>query len=263
MTEVASGRAGVSSLLHQIERVAKYQTGNHRAALGNRKTQDAMQVLAKNHASYALDNAGLGGVGWDRLYCEVTKARNDIMHTGTEAVLAETRTKALAAVLLDALLGAAQEDGMTTIAHVMVEHPVCVHRWQTIADVRRTMLVSDFSVLPLADGAKGNGRRAWLVLTADDLAHWLGTDGRCNVEKGKKVREAKMDMNVEDAEKCGLRFRCARTEPECTRVEEVWNACETLGLPLLVTREPARGEGKEPKIAAMHLVGIVTSFDLL
>ena len=172
LTEVASGRAGVSSLLHQIERVAKYQTGNHRAALGNPKTQDAMQVLAKNHASYALDNAGLGGVGWDRLYCAVTEARNDIMHTGTEAVLAETRTKALAAAI----------GGRT-------------------------------------QGAPPSHAR-------------------------------------------GLRFRRARTEPECTRVEEVWNACETLGLPLLVTREPGRGEGKEPEIA-MHLVGIVTSFDLL
>ena len=205
MTEVASGRAGVASLLHQIERVAKYKLGDHDAALG--KAKDAVRTLVKDHASYALTDTGLGGMGWDTLYDKVRKARNDIMHTGTEAVLADTRTKALAAVLLDALFGAAQEDGVTTLTHVMVEHPVCAHRWQTIADVRRTMLVSDFSVLPLADGAWG--QKAWLVLTADDLASWLEDADQRNDRMGKTVKEA---------EGCGLRLRRARTERECTLV---------------------------------------------
>ena len=210
-----------------------------------------MRTLVKDHASYALTDTGLGGMGWDTLYDKVRKARNDIMHTGTEAVLADTRTKALAAVLLDALFGAAQEDGVTTLTHVMVEHPVCAHRWQTIADVRRTMLVSDFSVLPLADGAWG--QKAWLVLTADDLASWLEDADQRNDRMGKTVKEA---------EGCGLRLRRARTERECTLVQEVWSAYETRPLPVLVTREERRAEGGYSRMD-IHLVGIVTSFDLL
>lgn len=170
MTEVASGRAGVPSLLHQIERVAKYAAGDHNAALGWSSTKDAMRALVKDHASYALENAGLGGMRWCRLYEEVKNARNDVMHTGTQAVLAEARIEAMATVLLEALLGAAKEDGVKTLAHVMVEHPVCVHRWQTIADVRRTMLVSDFSIaacrwsLGRKSMARADGRRSSVLV---------------------------------------------------------------------------------------------------
>lgn len=262
LTEVASGRASVASLLHQIERVAKYTAGKHDAALGHAK--NAMQDLVKSHASYALKDAGLGGMGWDRLYCEVKDARNDIMHTGTEAVLADTRTKALAAVLLDALLDVAREDGMNesgscterfNLAHVMVEHPVCAHPWQTIADVRRTMLVSDFSLLPLADRSECEDPQSWRVLTADDLAAWLGTG---------KQRKEKMSKTLEAAGKSGLRFRRVRTERECKPVQGIWSAGEVGRLPLLVIREEHRGEGEaKASKSFVRLVGIVTAFDLL
>ncbi|MYE23757.1 MAG: hypothetical protein F4Y01_07395 [Gammaproteobacteria bacterium] len=251
--------------------MAKYVAGDHNAALGRTKTRQAMQDLVKNHASYSLEGAGLGGMGWDRLYGEVTDARNDIMHTGSEAVLAETRTKALAAVLLDALLGVAREDGMNQnhncaeplkLAHVMVQHPVCVHLWQTIADVRRTMLVSDFSVLPRADRKECEDPQTWQVLTADDLASWLGT---LDQRKGKHdPRKRKMGMTVKQAKERGLEFRRARTERECTPVQGAWNACEAGRLPLLVTREEPReaSEDGNPN-SVLHLVGIVTAFDLL
>lgn len=148
------------------------------------------------------------------------------------------------------------------LAHVMVEHPVCAHLWQTVADVRRTMLVSDFSVLPLADRKEGEDPRTWRVLTADDLVSWLGTDDQ---RKGKHdPRKCRMGMTVKQAKKCGLGFRRAPTERECTLVQGIWNACEVGRLPLLVTREE-RGEecnARKPK-SVLHLVGIVTSFDLL
>ena len=264
LTEVASGRAGVASLLHQIERVAKYAAGRHDAALGHPKTQNAMQNLVKSHASYALKNAGLGGMGWGRLYCEVKDARNDIMHTGTEAVLAETRTKALAAVLLDALLDIAREDRVNesddraepfSLAHVMVEHPVCAHPWQTIADVRRTMLVSDFSLLPLADRDECEDPQSWRALTADDLAAWLETGDQ---------RKEKMSKTLEAAGKSGLRCRRVRTERECKPVQGIWSAGEAGRLPLLVIREEHRGEGEaKASKSFVRLVGIVTAFDLL
>ena len=95
MTEVASGRDGVASLLHQVERVARYASGGPHASLG--QARGAMRTLVGLFAGHALRDAGLGGMDWERLSEMVRDGRNDIAHTGTEAVLAETRTMALAA----------------------------------------------------------------------------------------------------------------------------------------------------------------------
>ena len=257
LTEVASQRASVASLLHQIERVARYRSGKHKAALGWTEVEAAMHRMVESFAAYALTDAGFGGMNWDSLYSKVKDARNDIMHTGTEAVLAEAQTKALATVLLDALLGAAQgERGMATLVQVMVEHPVCAHRWQTIADVRRTMLVSDFSVLPLADGAMGGDCRVWQVLTADDLAAFLTTSDS---------RDEKMGKTVACAAKSGLNLRCFPTADEGISVQQVWD--DRIQLPLMVTRELGDVEQGAKQAAKPNLpptlVGIVTAFDLL
>ena len=198
------------------------------------------------YARFALQDARLGGVGWDRLYKVVREARNDIAHTGTEAVLAEARTKALAAVLLEALLGVAVEDEMR-LAEVMVADPVCAHGWQTVADVRRTLLVTDFSELPLADGGEEG---EWPTVTADGLAAYLGSDEDERRERmGRTVDEAMVDA-------CRpLQLYPAPTAAEDTPVREIWNGDgEPSDLPLMVTREAAGGP---------ILVGIVTAFDLL
>ena len=245
LTKVASGREGVASLLHQIERVARYASGKAQVSLRN--ASGDMRTLVAAYAGFALQDAGLGGMRWDRLYDLVRDARNDIAHTGTEAVLAETRTKALAAVLLEALLRAADEDGMTRLAEVMVADPVCAHRWQTIADVRRTMLVTDFSVLPLA-GCAMHG--TWPVVTADGVAAYLGSD---EIE-----RKNRMGKTVDEAmgEACRpLQLYNAPTAAEHTLVSVMWNqAGETSSLPLVVMRDAYGGT---------VLVGIVTAFDLL
>ena len=245
LTNVASGREGVASLLHQIERVARYASGKAQISLGN--ASDDMRTLVAAFAGFALQDAGLGGMSWARLYDLVRDARNDIAHTGTEAVLAETRTQALAAVLLEALLRAAEEDGMTRLAEVMVANPVCAHGWQTIADVRRTMLVTDFSELPLA----GCGVDAtWPAVTADGLAAYLGSD---EIE-----RKRRMGRTVDKAlgEACRpLQLYNAPTAAEDTLVSDIRNeAGDGSSLPLMVTREAEGGT---------VLVGIVTAFDLL
>lgn len=254
LTEVVSGRHSVPVLLHQIERVAKYATGKPNVALGRPETKEAMATLVRTFAAYALDDSGLASMGWDNLYKKVKDERNDVMHTGTEAVLAEGHAKGLAVVLLDALLGAAKERGMTTLAEVMVEHPVCAHGWQTLADVRRSMLVSDFSVLPLVDGATSDDPPMWRVVTAEDLAAFLGTNDQ---------RNRRMAKTVERAEECGLRVSVAATACEGTSVQEVWDrrAC----LPLMVIRERYhQRKGKSCDFEKdLHLVGIVTPFDLL
>lgn len=244
LTEVASGRAGVASLLHEIERIARYVSGHHRTTLG--KAAKDMRTLVGLYACFALQDAGLGGMGWSRLYDVVKEARNDIAHTGTEAVLAEAHTKALAAVLLEALLGVAVEDEMR-FAEVMVADPVCAHGWQTIADVRRTLLVTDFSELPLA-GRGEDGK--WLTLTAHGLADYLGPD--------EDERRERMGRTVDEAlgEACRpLRLHPAPTVAEDTPVHDVLTGNDgSSNLPLMVTKQAAGGP---------VLVGIVTAFDLL
>ena len=245
VTGVASGREGVASLLHQVERVARYAGGDHKASLG--KASGAMRTLVAVFAGFALADTGLGKMGWDRLYKLVREARNDIAHTGTEAVVAETRTKALAAVLLEALLGAGGEEGMTNLAEVMVADPVCAHEWQTVADLRRTMLVTDFSELPVA-GCAASG--AWPTVTADCLATYLGSE--------ESERQERMGRRLDQAwGEAGrpLLLYDAPTAPPTTPVCDIPRAeGGELKLPLMVTREAAGGR---------ILVGIVTAFDLL
>ena len=245
MTEVASGRDGVSSLLHQVERVARYASGGAHASLW--EARGAMRTLVGLFAGHALQDAGLGGMDWERLSELVRDGRNDIAHTGTEAVLAETRTMALAGVLLEALLGVAGEDNVTRLAEVMVANPVCVHRWHTVADIRRTMLMTDFTELPLADGAE-DGR--WLTVTAEGLSEYLGPDRKDRMERmGKTVDEAIVEVQRP------LQFCRHRTASAETPASDVWEgASEEPRLPVVVTRQR---EGDT------ELVGMVTAFDLL
>ncbi len=168
-------------------------------------------------------------MGWKRLYREAKAARNDMAHTGTEAVLAELRVTALATVLLEALLNAARGDGVTQLKHVMVENPVCAHPWQTVADVRRTMLTNDFSVLPLRDGS------SWYTVSAESLAEYLMKHKDACL--GKTIRAAWTE--------CGRLRERARTAKESEPASK-W--CGEL--PVIVV---------EDSVA----VGIVTSFDLL
>ena len=245
LARVAAGDGDVASLVHEIERVAKYAAGRDRATLGEEGTTDSVRTLIAVFAPWALDDTGLRGMDWDRLYGEVKDARNDIAHTGTEAVLARTRAMALAAVLLDALFAFAGARRMSTLKDVMVSGLVFAHRWQTVSDVRRTMLVTDFSDLPLSDGGPCDGK--WKTLTARSLAAYLATD-----------RSERLGMTVDDATKQSvraLRVDEALAEDEDKPVREVWTGSGGKpALPLIVTRMGVDGP---------MAVGIVTAFDLL
>lgn len=242
LTQFASGRARVEPLLHEVERVAKYVSGDPKKSLG--RAGQAMGTLVKQFATWAVKDTGLPGMSWGRLYQEVVAARNDIAHTGTEAVLAGTRTAALATVLMDALVRVAEEGAMNRVRDVMVGDPVCAHRWQTVADVRRTMLVNDYSELPLSGGGS---KSRWKTVTARSLAAYLATD-----------RTAKLGLTLEQAlekSRPPLQICEAPTAAEKAPLREVWDAVgEKSELPLIVTRQAPDGP-----IA----VGIVTPFDLL
>ena len=242
LTRFASGRAQIEALLHEVERVAKYVSGDHKKPLG--KAGRAMGTLVKQFAVWAVKETGLPGMSWGRLYQEVLEARNDIAHTGTEAVLAGSRTAALATVLMEALVRVAEEGAVNRVRDVMVGDLVCAHRWQTVADIRRTMLVNDYSELPLSGAGSESG---WKTVTARNLAEFLATDR--TVKLGLTLDQAleKSDAPIQLCE--------ARTAAEKASVRDVWDeADEESGLPLIVTRQGSGGP-----IA----VGIVTPFDLL
>ena len=242
LTGFANGRGSVEALLHEVERIAKYVTGNPQIALG--WATEAMTSLVMSHVPARLVDTGLPGVEWDDLYERVVSGRNDIAHTGTEAALTGTRVAALATVLLGALLELAKENEMTTMKDVMVSNPMCAHDWQTLADLRRTMLVNDYSALPLRDG--GTDEEKWGCVRAEELAAFLtrenGPARGCTLadalsgEWGSRLQVYPADAVKED-EPLGRLLDGA--EPR---------------LPVVVTRNV--GTRRE-------MVGIVTAFDLL
>ena len=69
------------------------------------------------------------------------------------------------------------------ISEIMVANPTCAEKWQTLADIRRTMLVNDFSVLPLPDSEGGD---KWQVVRAEELAAYLLVEDKECREKRKK-----------------------------------------------------------------------------
>ena len=58
------------------------------------------------------------------------------------------------------------------ISEVMVANPTCAESWQTLADLRRTMLVNDFSMLPMRNGTCGEPEK-WRAVRAEELAAYL------------------------------------------------------------------------------------------
>ena len=241
LTGFANGRGSVEALLHQIERIAKYVSANPDIALGQAK--NAMTQLVCRYAPVRLEDSGLPGVRWDDLYRGVVNGRNDIAHTGTEAALAGTRTAALATVLLAALAEAAKGKGMSTMKDVMVSNPICAHGWQTLSDLRRTMLVNDYSALPLSEW-RGD-KTTWACVRAEELAAYLAQERGA---RGRTLAEAQSGHCCSEMD-----FYPAATVRETTSVDNVLGQ-GALGLPVVVTK--CVGERHE-------IIGIVTAFDLL
>ena len=235
LTGFASGRGSVEALLHQIERIAKYVSANPSINLGQAK--GAMTQLVSRYAPFGLKDSGLPGVGWDDLYRSVVTGRNDIAHTGTEAALAGTKTAALATILLTALAEAAKENDVRTMKDVMVSNPTCAHGWQTLADLRRTMLVNDYSALPLSESQ--DDKKTWECVRAEELAHLTQERGAL----GQTLDKVRSEMD----------FYRAATVRESTPVDCLLGR-HAPDLPVVVAR----------CVGGRHeIVGIVTAFDLL
>ena len=224
VTAYATDRGTLASLIHEIERVAKYCHGCPKASLG--KAKKRVRELVEAEAPYMLDKTGLPEWKWCALYDAVQADRNDLMHTGTAAALTGTRSVALAIVLMEALMKPSKS---TTVGQLMVSNPVCAQAWQTLADVRRTMLMHDYSTLPLEDGNCRNND-GWKVLRAGSLGEYLLEDRDDRL--GERIRDSKLPREL---------------VPKVTSSTLIKDVTD---LPVIV----ADGNG---------LLGIVTAFDLL
>ena len=244
LTDFATGKGGPFQLLNQIERVVKYVCNKPKITLGSKEAICCMRKFIEKHACEG--ETGLPGVDWPRLYCYVKDHRNDIAHTGTAAVRAGTHAAALMIVLLDALLDAGrEEEQVMRISEIMVANPTCAEKWQTLADIRRTMLVNDFSVLPLPDSEGGD---KWQVVRAEELAAYLLVeDKECREKRKKEILGCVIN---EKKEVQGLKLYCVKIADEDEPVKKLI------------------GDGRVPSIIVVtnkdkHLVGIVTAFDYL
>lgn len=224
-----AGGASLASVHHQIERIAKHLT-RPKATLGEARCY--MRSLVRENAPHMLEETGLPGWSFADLYDSVTDARNDLAHSGTAAALADTRTAALAFVLLEALM---TPNTSTTAGEIMVSNPVCAQGWQTLADVRRTMLMHDYSTLPFNPNGGGGSCDRWVLVHAKDLGEHLLDD------RDKRIGEALGASSI--------RLRTVQTACPDTPLEGL-----VRHVPVLVT-----DDGSEHGA----LLGIITAFDLL
>ena len=114
---------------------------------------------------------------------------------------------------------------------VMITPVICAEEWQTLAHVRRVMLLHEFTILPYRQPGKG-----WTFVKATGVVRALSKGG-----KGAR------DMVVKAAVECGrLNVTCARL----AGVDEEVDRCKPKTT-LVVTG------------ASQAAVGLVTPFDLL
>ncbi len=190
VTNYATDRGALASLIHEIERVAKYLSGNPEEQLG--KATKHARALVEANAPHMLTETGLPRWNWHAMYDAVREDRNDLTHTGTAAALTGTRAVALALVLMEALMTPRK---CTTAGQLMVSNPVCARSWQTLADVRRTMLMHDYSTPPFENGDSGNGD-GWKVLRAQDLGKYLLDDRKHLCQRLEEARELAQPVSI-------------------------------------------------------------------
>ena len=138
------------------------------------------------------------------------------------------------------------------ISEVVVANPTFAEKWQTLADIRRTLLVNDFSLLPLRDGECGD---KWQVVRAEELAAYLLVeDKECKKKRNKETLGCAIGKGDEK-----LELHCVKTADESKEVEKLKENEKSVPPAIIVTTEIVTTECQNKH----HIVGIVTAFDLL
>ena len=162
----------------------------------------------------------------------VREQRNDYAHEGTAARRLARQAAEVAIRLERALLNAETEGRSMQMRDVMITPVVCAEEWQTLAHVRRIMLLHEFTILPYR-----RSPRDWTFIEATGVVRALSKGGR-------GVR----DTTVKDAVESGL-LQVIADAPKADAEDEV-----DLSQP--ETTLVVKGDCQAP-------AGLVTPFDLL
>ena len=137
----------------------------------------------------------------------VREQRNDYAHEGT-AARRLARQAAEAAIRLErALLKAETEESPMEMRDVMISPVICAEEWQTLAHIRRIMLLHEFTILPYREkGECADGQ--WKFIEAEHVVKALFKDG--NGVLGMTVKAA-VDDKI-------LMWKCAKTAKACDQV---------------------------------------------
>ena len=161
----------------------------------------------------------------------VREQRNDYAHEGTAARRLARQAAEVALQLERALLNAETEGRPMKMRDVMITPVICAEEWQTLAHVRRVMLLHEFTILPYRQQDED-----WTFIDATGVVRALSTG-----ENGAR------DMTVMDAVRC-KRLKVTRARTAKAKHEVDQSKPETT---LVVTG------------ACQAAVGLVTPFDLL
>lgn len=228
---VLANAEGFDQVIYEIESLAAF-VGDDPSKKGLHGNKGPLVDLASKSALYERDT-------FSQLFDVFREGRNDHMHEGAAARRLAEQAVAIALILEDALMLAAD---LRDVQSYMVGSPVCAEPWHTMKMVRRTMLARQFSFLPvrMPDGP-------WQVVADVHLAAWLPHGPRLEREKRLALTLADAIRNWSFTLITGT--TCLPEDPiETARTKLMDGVAKA---PILVV------DGKE------NLLGLLTAFDLL
>lgn len=182
------------------------------------------------------------------LFESLVAGRNERMHVGIAA-----RRTTEHAVRFALMLEAGLMSTFETAAHFMVRGPVCAEAWQTLAQVRQTMLTHQFSVLPFRAVDK-----KWVLLSDINVAKYLYRVGegrpRALVAKLGDLIPTLKPEDLSEAKCVGPSWRVTPATFDGAPAPSEALSKRVHANVLLVTED-----GKSDS----NLLGIITPFDLL
>ena len=178
---------------------------------------------------------------FNNLYDLVRVARNDAMHQGAFARHLTTHAVELCLILEDALMA-----DVSRARDFMVTNPMCAQPWEPISAIRRTMLITAFSFLPVS--MNSDAHQGWHLLSDLAIAKYL------RGAPSSKARSERLVTSLEQAVKMDLQLTPAKT---CYPTEDIVSVINLIaghaGFPVLVIDNGRLQE----------LRGLITPFDAL
>lgn len=176
-------------------------------------------------------------VPFSTLYNMVRESRNTAMHEGVFARHLADHAVEMAIVLEHSLMNTYDQ-----VSDYMVRNPICAELWQPLAVIRQSMLKSSFSYLPVRVEVAGN--RVWRLVSDFAVALYL-RDAPNKTDLHQRLRQPLSSALNSHHFTLTEPFVC---EPQMSTKDALR---QSNGLPVLV-QDPTG-----------HLLGILTSFDLL